>query len=101
MFALKATYVFAAVGLAFATPALAEYGEAARRAPTASEGAARFRIGNPARNAFSARFDRMRHEDMGRGNGYGRGKPGRPGKPGKGNGHHPCRDGGRCHASPG
>jgi hypothetical protein len=117
MVALKATYAFAVLGLAIASPALADAG----KAPTAASSAARFNFDSLGRHGSSSNFERMRREELGRGNGYGQGpgRPGRPGKPGKpgnghgpghgngpghggpGHGHHPCKGHDRCHASPG
>lgn len=100
MVALRATYALAALGLALASPVLADAG----RAPTAASSAARFNFDSLGRHGTSPNFERMRRDELDRGKGYGHG-PGRPGQPGNGhgngNGHHPCRGHDRCHASPG
>jgi hypothetical protein len=108
MFATKATYAIAALGLAFATPALADYGNSAGRAS-----AQRMRVDQANRNANASWFYQLRQEELGRGPAYGKpNKPGRPGKPGKGPGQgpgkgpkpghgHPCGKHDSCHTSPG
>ena len=105
MFATKATYAMAALGLAFATPALADYGNS-----TGRFSAQRVRFDDTRRNTNASWFDQLRQEELGRGPAYG--KPGKPGKPGKGPGQgpgkgpkpghgHPCGKHGSCHTSPG